>query len=155
MCSENVHYFFRRLGTVYERCIVCLYPNQMILMHMRQKRGSRGWSVGFSGKVVHLNVRIKLRDKIPVMSGNSLMYPSKVDISQFPFGQHVFSSGFSKSRKSKYFPADVKNPRKVTNCGNFRATFSVPATRQKLADSPQPLSSHHLTSRSDVEFSIV
>jgi|SRR5271170_3681638 len=33
----------------------------MILVHMRQKCGSRGWSVGFSGEVVDLNkVRIKL-----------------------------------------------------------------------------------------------
>src|SRR5271154_6001421 len=99
-----VHYFFRRLGAVYERCIVRLYPNQMILVHMRQKRGPWGWSVGFSGKVVNLNVRIKLRDRVqvPVMSGNSLIYPSKVDIFQFPFGQTRLRAGLSKSKKSKF-----------------------------------------------------
>src|SRR5271170_1522388 len=73
------------------------------------------------------------------MSGNSLMYPSKVDIPQFPFGQTRLRAGLSKSKKSKYFPADVKDSQKSHELRKFSLQFFVPATRQKLADSPQPL----------------
>src|SRR5271155_2836074 len=113
----------------------------MILVHMRQKRGPRSWSVGFSGEVVDLNVRIKLRDKVqvPVMSGNSLMYPSKVDIVQFPFGQNTSSAGFSKSKKSKYLAADVNNPQKVTNCGNFRCNIFRASDKTKTRPSTTSL----------------
>lgn len=56
----------------------------MVLVDVGQKRRSGRWSIGLSSELVDFYVRIEFEAEgyIPVMSGNSLMHPSNVDISR-------------------------------------------------------------------------